>query len=152
MVGRIDVDVLGAQDLLQRLKVIRANASDARDALNAVADDFLDVERARFRGAAHWQPLTAQSAAQKVLHGRSARPLAGGALEKSMTVARSKYSVRRVRKDGVLVGTRDPVARLHQNGTKKRKRGGALPARPIVDVRPSDQTRWRDIIARSLDL
>lgn len=148
---RLSVDVLGDRNLLDRLDLIRARVQDPRVALNLVADDFLETERRRFAGGANWAPLSPTYAADKLRRGRSTRPLVDGPLERSLTVRRSPGSLRRITKEGMRVGTRLPVARLHQ-GSKEQPRhpGGVLPRRPLVDISSADAERWRRIVAASL--
>lgn len=148
--SRIEADVFGDRALLDRLRLMRTQAQAPRAALHGVADDFLRLMATRFSGTAHWKPLTVGAAQQKAKKGRPTIPLAGGELERSLTVRGSRGSVRRVNKNGMLVGTRNPVARLHQGGTKERRPGGRLPARPIIEIGQADRDRWSELFSEHL--
>lgn len=148
---RVEANVFGDRALLQRLRLIRTQAGAPRAALHKIADDFLRMERRRFAGANTWSPLKPGTVATKAAAGRPAIPLAGGDLERSLTVRGSKGSIRRVNQNGMIVGTRNPVARIHQGSKEQsRGRGGVLPRRAVVVVRPDDRSRWAHLFGEHL--
>jgi hypothetical protein len=134
----------GLQTALSMLQGREDRAEQLRPAFEAVAVDFRNLEKRRFSGQAGWAPLSPEYAKRKAAGGRPARPLAGGALERSLTVQRSRFSVRRINRASMFVGTRNPVANLHNSGTKR------MPKRPLVAVRSSDTARWARIFADHL--
>lgn len=142
----LKVDVVGGKQLRSRLENLARNAEEPREALQEVADDFLQLQQRRFaRASAIWRPLKPESARRKARRGLSTEPLVGGRLEASLTIRGATYQVRRMNVRSITLGTRDPSAHLHQRGTSKK-----LPARPPVSLSPADERRWRDIFARSL--
>lgn len=141
---RVEVTVVGDDALDRRLAEMQARAQYPREALEAVGDDFLHLEAARFAGAAAWQPLSAAYAKRKAARGLSTRPLVGGALQDSLTKRGTRYSVRQIDQRSILMGTSDPVAHLHQDGT--RRGGKGMPARPLVVIHSEDRARWRELV------
>lgn len=119
------VDTTGA---LRRLSALDQAAKVPRPILRAVAD-VRQAQQADYFATARWQPLTAVSAARKRRAGRAGRPLVGGALERSLTRKGARYSFRRFQTQSLVMGTRDPVAHLHDRGTRR-----GLPARPVVQL------------------
>jgi phage gpG-like protein len=146
---RIEVTIVGDVALDRRLAEMAARAEHPQAALDAVGDDFLHLEAARFAGGAGWQPLSAAYARRKAFRGRSTRPLVGGLLEDSLTRSGTRFSVRQTDQHSILMGTSDPVAHLHQKGTKGPS-GKGMPARKLVDIRSSDRLRWRELIRRNV--
>lgn len=142
---RVRLDDAAALRVLEALKGREDRMKHLRPAFDAVADDFLEMQRVRFAGGAGWEPLSAAYAVRKARGGRSPLPLAGGDLEKSMTTQRAKFSLRRIGKTHMVVGTRDPVANLHNSGTR-----GRLPKRKLVVVRAVDRARWGRIFSDHL--
>lgn len=137
------------RDTIDRLKdVLEDRERAARvvtPALDAIADDFLNIQQRRFASAATtWIPLKAETAIRKAEGGRQPIPLVGGELESSLTRRGSRFSVRRVQDSTVTLGTSDPVANLHQGGTRR------MPRRPPVSLSRADERRWVEIIERHL--
>lgn len=154
-------------DLVAGIRGLIVRGSDARPALERVADDFLAMERRAFatQGASNaepWRPLSPEWARRKagrgiiggVLHGASGR------LEKSLITRGARGSRRRISRQSVTMGSSHPLAHLHQRGTTARyartwrgqplakpRYSGQLPARPMVVVGPRDVQRWRSIMA-----
>lgn len=64
----------------------------------------------------------------------------GGQLRRSLTNKGAKNSVVQPLPDGLFVGTKDPVAIFHQNGTHRagRDHNVSMPARPIVTLSEDD--------------
>jgi hypothetical protein len=140
----VKLDEPAVRQTLARLRGREDRTQHLRPAFEAVATDFLNLERRRFAGAARWAPLSPEYARRKAAGGRPILPLAGGALERSLTRKRAKYSVRRINRLSMFVGTRDPVANLHRKGTRR------MPARPPVDITAADRTRWKRIFVGHL--
>ncbi len=55
------------------------------------------------------------------------------------------YQVRRFNKMSITIGTRHPLASIHDKGTR-----GKLPARPLISVSPTDRAAFRDAFAEHL--
>lgn len=140
----VTLDEPKLQHLLDGLGGRADRAAHLRPAFHDIADDFYDIEHRRFAGAAAWKPLTAAWAIRKAQGGRSVVPLAGGALEESLTRKGRRFSVRRVNDSSLFVGTSDPVANLHASGS----RTGRLPKRPPVAVSRADTRRWGGLMLR----
>lgn len=159
------------RELLGGIRAMIARGSDPRAAFEVIADDFLRMEAEQFasqgaRGGTPWRPLSPEWAAHRagggILVGRSGR------LERSLTRGRARSSVRRItvrpgRTSGVDMGSTQPLAHLHQGGTRDRyvrtyrgkplatpRYAGRLPARPVVAVTARDEQRWRGILADQL--
>lgn len=138
---RIDVQIIGDEHVRDLLAALRARVIDTRPALLAVAEDFRNIEQMRFLGSNDWAPDTADWRGRKSREGRSTRTLVyTGALERSLTRQGSKYSVRRITRRTLVVGTRDPVAHLVSGGTKK------MAARPLLRIDDVDRRRWQDYV------
>lgn len=139
-------DIAGDDRVRELLRWLAANAIEPTEALDAIADDFLRVQQRRFSEAsAIWKPLKPISALRKAARGRSTAPLVGGTLEESLTHAGARYAVRREAKSSITLGTREPTAHLHRDGTRR-----GLPKRPPVAISAEDARRWRDIFADHL--
>lgn len=132
-----------AQSLLDRLDGMEAFAADPKAALSDSADLFFTKIEPRYFRSAQWTPLKPDSVRRKRRLNRPLRPLAGGSLEKSLTVKGARYQVRRINKMSVTVGTRHPLASIHDKGTR-----GALPRRPLISVSQGDRDQIRSIFAR----
>lgn len=131
-----------AKRAVDRLEGMSSALADPRAAFNEVGDLFL-TSQAQFFRSNQWTPLRPDTVRRKLKRGRGSRPLVGGPLEKSMTVKGSRYSIRRVNKLSILMGTRHPAAHLHNQGTR-----GSLPRRPLIRVTPDDRRAYRGVFAR----
>lgn len=164
---QLDQDALEAFN--GQLKMASDRALDAEPAMNRIADDFLAVERVAFatEGGSRiggWAPDTAEWLAAKSKRGRGTRTLVyTGTLERSLTEAHAKYSLRVTGPGELVVGTLDPVAHLHQDGTgdrfvktrngqplRKAKYAGKMPMRRMLQVLPTDEARWSEYISEWL--
>jgi hypothetical protein len=145
----VRIDLRFERDTIERLKAAledrEQRAKHVTPALDEIADDFLAVQRRRFSAAAAiWQPLSPESAVRKARSGRAPVPLVGGELESSLTRRGARFAVRRIGDNSVTLGTSDPVAHLHRDGTRR------LPRRPPVSLSRADERRWVRIIERHL--
>lgn len=140
------------RSLAASLRLLATKAADVRPVLDDIADDFLAMEDRLFasHGASAgsaWQPKADGGSAS--LRGRRAR------MERSLTERRSRGSVRRVTRSGLVIGSTHPLAHLHQGGTSERyvrswrgeplarpRYAGRLPARTVVHVGQDDKARW----------
>lgn len=138
----LDERALAALD--DRLHGLETRMAVLSPALDEIADDWLNIERARFAGRAEWKPLTTDWATRKAAGGRSPMPLVGGPLEQSLTRRGTQFAVRAVGQHGITLGTTDPVAHFHQDGTHR------LPRRPPVSMSLADEKRWAQILQRHI--
>lgn len=124
-----------------RLDALKRRAGTLRPALLMIAADFHNEERELFAGRAHWKPLDPAWTVRKAKLGFGSRTLVlTGHLEESLIGSGGKWSVEEVGDNELLVGTRDPVAHLHQAGTRK------MPARQPVRTTHETQRRWSTIL------
>ncbi len=135
---------IDAKAVLDQLAGMASAATDPREAFVEVGDLFLDQEKKYWRSAS-WIPLKPDSARRKAKRGRSTRPLVGGSLEKSLTIKGARYTVRRINKQSITMGTRHPLANIHDKGTR-----GALPRRPLISVSKADRAAYRGVFVRHL--
>lgn len=131
--------------------------TNMRPALEAVADDFLDLEESVFATqgrlvlAAGWKKLSPKWLKFKTSHGLSPRILemtqGGGRLRRSLTVHGAPWQLRDVTNDEVVVGTTLGIANVHQKGRTVRigNRTVKIPARKFVRLRRTDKQRWIDL-------
>lgn len=68
----------------------------------------------------------------------------GGQLRRSLTTKGAKNAVITPQVDGVFVGTKDPIAAYHQDGTDK------MSARPLVDLNQADAEVFGAIVGKWL--
>jgi phage gpG-like protein len=145
----VKIDLRFERDTIDRLKAVLEDREQAARvvtaALDEIADDFLNVQSRRFGAAGTtWVPLKPETALRKAAGGRHPLPLVGGGLEASLTRRGARFAVRRVEDNSVTLGTSDPVANLHQSGTRR------MPRRPPVSLSRADERRWVEIIERHL--
>lgn len=118
---------------------IAARLADMGPAYALVYDEFLDIERKRFSSEGPgWQQLKTSTVAKR----GSAHPILHdtGELEDSLTDAGHTNAVFEPEIDSVFMGTSDPVAIFHQEGTDK------MVARPVVDMTEADAASFAGII------
>lgn len=162
---RLEVRV-NAQAILGRLDAMDEAIRDPRPALEAVADTFFNKVEPAWLSQAQWQPLAPDSLRRKRRKGLPSRPLLGGTLERSLRGGR--YRVRRLNKQSVTVGTRHPLAHIHNKGTRgrgyrapkggslayglhsPRQRVGGLPARPLISFSRNDRELFAKVIAQTI--
>lgn len=132
---RLTVSVTGARRTSIRFKELELKGRDWRPVLHAIADDFLEVERNRFRTGSGWAPLTRRYRAEKRRRGFPTKKLVRtGALRDSLTSRSHPNAVRDMGRYEVELGTSLYYARFH---TRKR---------PPVKITPAVRRRWRAIV------
>lgn len=92
-----------------------------------------------------WKPLSAPYSRRKVRAGRRDLLVVSGSLRASLTGG-TLWKSEKVSPDHLRLGSRHPLAHLHQRGTK----GKQLPARPVLVVTRSLRREIRDAVKRSL--
>jgi phage gpG-like protein len=148
---------------LNRMLEMGRRAGDIRTAMEAVADDFLKVERRVFdsdgRAAGQrWTPLAETYAANKQREGRGIEILEllggkGGRLREAMTKRGASWQVRDIGRDHARMGTSLGIAKIHQRGGRVTVKSGPnkgrryrIPARPFVVLTPEVKDRWEMIM------
>jgi hypothetical protein len=126
-----------------------ARLSDMLPAYEEVYVAFQEIEKKRFAAEGPgWQPLADSTRAERSALGIGAdSPIldrtgvpGGGNLKGSLTSQGHKNAVFRPEVDGVFMGTSDPVATFHQDGTDR------MPARAVVDMTEADAVVFSNII------
>jgi hypothetical protein len=137
----LELDEAALGDLVDSLDGLRRRSDDLSPALRAVADDFRELSRDRFRAGNGWAPATAGYAARKAAAGKG-RTVGRytGRLEASLTSRRARWHAETVAPDYVKVASRAPHAHLFDAG-----RGGQR-SRDLVVLRAEDRRRWRRIL------
>lgn len=135
---RLDLD---ASTNLRPLLDALARTDDPRPGLQA-AVDAAQVELVARLHRGIRPPLARATIERRARRGLSPRPLTGGELERSLA-GEGRYAVERVNYDDARVGTRDPVANVHEGRNRK---GTRLPRRVVV----SPTARVRDAVQHAL--
>jgi phage gpG-like protein len=149
--------IAGERQLARRFTRLAMTLSNYARPLARMARDVIYPEiRHQFQaeGDPGWDPLSAAYAAWKARKYPGKPKLqATGALLASLTNRRAKHAIYTLTKDELIIGTslRTPdgewnLGLLHQLGAPKAK----LPARPMMRLRESAQTRAVEIFARWL--
>ena len=133
-----------AEGLLNRLDGLAEFVDSPSAAWREIADLFLTREQTYLR-TAQWIPLKPDTIRRKLKLGRTSRPLLGGTLERSLTRKGAQFTVRRISTKSITIGTRHPLASIHDKGTR-----GALPRRPLISVSQADRAAYRSIFAEHL--
>lgn len=146
---RVEVEVFGDVQLSRDLLRFAQRANDMEPALDALADDFLAIERQQFSSeggrSGGWAPLAPDYARTKALQFPGKGILERhGDLRASLTEEGAKGSIRRVTSDELLVGTDVDYAHFHQSGTRK------MPRRRVVEFSAGDRRRWVKTLQRYL--
>lgn len=138
----------GLRALVDQLEGFDDRADNMRPAFEAVAEDFRDLERARFRTAAGWAPVSPEWAARKATEGRPRRPLTyTGQLAESFTQRRDRYHVEQVGRDELVVKSKSPLLNLVTGANRGRGHGKD---RELVKLTAADRRRWVRIVNRYL--
>lgn len=124
------------RQLQQELQDVAARGTDPRPVLKEVADSLRLDFRQGF-GKNRWAPLDPEYAARKARQGRSRRVgvFTGGMLA-SLTSEGSRYHFEDITREGLKVGTKNPVARLFDKG-----RSGQ-PKRDLVKIKPAQRRSY----------
>jgi len=140
--GDVAIEVFGAEALSADFRRIEERASNMAAAFKLVAADFHSEERQRFAEAGPgWAKLAASTLAAKAAKGQGdAILVATKAMRASLQQSNAKGSITTIGPDQVMMGTRDPKAVWHQEGTDR------MPARPVVFASSADELRWAVII------
>lgn len=153
---RIEIaPLLDGETFTPVLTGIEHRAIDIMPAYDALYGAFRKIEQRRFSAEGPgWQPLSESTQADRARLGVGAsHPILnrsggrttkggrkGGALRKSLTTRGATGAVLEPQVDGIFMGTKDSVARYHQDGTSK------MPARPVVDLNEGDAAVFAGII------
>lgn len=141
-------EVNGTVQLSRRLERFSILTADAAPAFEAIADDFLRIERRQFGsegeyGSGGWAPLSDSYGAWKAIHYPDSPLLQKeGDLVNSLTWAGAPGQVRDITPVSIELGTTVPHGIFHQDGTDR------MPARPPVQLTEADKIRWVGILQR----
>jgi phage gpG-like protein len=144
-----EFNVLGQVAFSRGMNSYAQNVQDWRQVFEEIYDNFADIEKKIFqrRGFPNrWTKLSPSYAAWKRVHypGKPIMQLTG-ALLASLTgrgQATAQNTIKIIEKLRAEFGTDLPYAHAHQHGFPARN----LPARPIVQLRPSDMDTWAEMI------
>lgn len=156
---RIVFDVTGFHEATERFAAVGDRARNAKPLFESLADDFLDVEAELFRSQGarareRWKALAPGYLQEKLEAGHGSRIMEimspkGGRLRRSLTVKGAQYQVRRVRNNGMIVGTNLGIAKIHQRGGMAPVEAGPnagrmyrIPRRRLIHVPDRDVARW----------
>jgi phage gpG-like protein len=137
---RLQLVVDGDRAFVEFVEGIRDRTRDARPAFERIARDFYAIETEQFasegaRMGALWRKATDKWVRRKLRMGRSARTLVfTGTLEASLTRPGAKWGKKQITSDEIVIGTRDPVAHLHNDRNR------------LIDLQQADRARWRGFI------
>lgn len=139
------VKIFGATELRRKLQGIAARTFDPVPALELIAEDIRQVEKAVFssqgrRGGGSWKFLDPKTVERK---GSDIILIDTGALLRSVSEADSEYSDVYIDRSTLNFGTTHPAAKAMQFGDPKHN----IPARPFLRFTMFDHARWRRIIA-----
>lgn len=131
------------------IEFLMTRVSDMLPAYTEVYKAFTEIERKRFGAEGPgWAQLADSTRSERSALGiggdhpildRTGAP-GGGNLKASLTVPGHKNAVFQPEVDGVFMGTSDPIAHHHQDGTDR------MPARPVVDMTAADAVVFAEII------
>ena len=135
------------------LATFQQNAEDPRtlwdDVIEYMADKERQVWRTEGRSAGTpWLAAKARSRRTVTRGGKSRRSSELMRLSSNLLVSlakpRGRGGIRRKTRSELVYGTKNPVARLHQNGSK----GGRLPARPPLTITDQDERAQVELVRR----
>ncbi len=145
----IVTEAFGITPTLLEMEGVENRGQDLSPGMEAIKDDFEFIVNRQFETnggyrSGGWAPLDPEYrvAKAKQFPGR-------GLLERQGHLRGSFFggpgSVSNVGSHSLTLGSDDPVARYHQEGTSK------MPARPIVQINPLDRKHWVTILDRYLE-
>lgn len=129
----IEAKPIGFKELKANLEAAAARGKDPKPAFQDIADDIRSAEK-QYLGRVRWAPLSPEYAARKARQGKGSQVgvLTGNLLE-SLTNPSHRYHVEKITDDSLVVGTKNPVARLFDKGTSKQ------PKRKLVRLSPKNR-------------
>lgn len=140
------VEIRGIRSTSERIKVLGDRSKDLRPLWPKVEEYLRDqfVRQFETEGAAlgePWKPLSATRAAEKAAMGLRDILVETGGLRASYA-GDGRWSVSKATEDSLVVGSRHPLAHIHQYGTA----GKRVPARPVLKVTPAMRRHVRNMI------
>lgn len=117
-------------------------------AYDALYTTFRKIEQKRFDAEGPgWAPL----AESTVVKRGSSHPILNetGNMRRSLTTKGAPNAVVEPLPDGLFMGTKDPLAAVHQKGTDKAGRDHTtkIPARPVVDLDEGDAVLFAEVLS-----
>ena len=141
---------------------IEGRLIDIEPCYDALWSAFRKIEQRRFTSEGPgWEPLAPSTVAGREAMGiGGSHPIlnrtgvtyegeVGGSLRKSFTTKGSKYSYMEPLPDGLFMGSKHPLAGIHQGGAHGagRDHNVTIPARPLVDLNEADADVFASIIS-----
>jgi phage gpG-like protein len=134
--------VTGTDKLINALEAMELSFKDFRPLFNQASQEFYAIEKELFAtegrsgASGKWAPLTRSYARWKTVH-RPGKPIlqSSGTLMRSLMQPNARFSMRRITEEEMSIGTSDPKAVFHFNGTRR------MPARPPVALTPPQAQR-----------
>lgn len=145
MPSELALTIEGDETLLQALRRLDESQRDLAALWPKLANTFYDIERRQFQSeggrAKSWSALSPEYAAAKAVT-YPGQPIlqASGALMRSLTSQTDEHAIYDARPDGVTLGTSDPKAVYHQEGTRR------MPARPPIDLIAADYEEMGGVV------
>jgi len=139
---RVDFSIYGDEQLSRELLRFSARAGNAQPAFARIADDAREQISEQFetegeRGSGGWEPLKEATIEAKAAAGLDPHVLqASQDLKESLTEKDNKWHIEEITDDSLLLGSKDWIGFLHQQGTSK------MPARKPVDFTELDRRSY----------
>jgi phage gpG-like protein len=138
----LNIEVRGMSQLVRNLGSIAKGFNNFRPVFEKISDDFRKTQSAVFRsqgsyeGRSGWVALSPNYRLQKAkIYGGKPILTASGALKTSFTRKGGNH-ISQISNDRMILGSNDPKAGFHQNGTSK------MPARPPLTASNTTNRRW----------
>lgn len=142
---RLTLSFYGDKQVDRTLANLELGAADARPAFDAIADDFLKIERRQFAtqggaGSGGWAPLSPKYAAWKARHYPGKTILRRtDELHTSLTVG---PAIRIIEPTTMIIGSDVDYGAYHQRGTSR------MPQRRPIELTENRRREWMKILQR----
>lgn len=147
---RVEFDVFGDTQINRDILRVGSRGENPRPAFYTMSKYFYLMEREQFAteggfASGSWPDLqdatkaSKRSSSNATVRANADNILRGtDTLMKSLTRPNARFSIRRIRKDELFLGTRDPKTKHHQHGAP----GANVPQRRPVEFRRKDKIAW----------
>lgn len=142
MAKGVNVEIKGLDQTVKNLASLAKNFKNFSTVFKKIAQDFRKTESSVFRsqgtyeGRQGWQNLSISYSLSKTKN-YPGKPvlIATGAMRNSFTKEGGNH-IEHISNDKLIIGSSDPKANYHQNGTSK------MPARPPLTSSNTTNRRW----------